>query len=228
MYTYISSILDVLPHLGYHRALVEFPMVYSRSSLVTCFIHTSICQSQSPSSSPSPLPRLVSLHLFSISMSLFLPCKQIHLYHFSGFHVYAFSVKYLVFSFWLTSLCMTDSRSIKSETFEPVFRAGYKSQAVLATEGSTCHAFLGWLLQNLCVSLCKQNFLKLIIKEHFSLQTQETQLLLGFLGFFFFWYSHFGGCINREIVFIGPQLTINVLVKTWPFGMATLCTYLCV
>ena len=151
-----------------HQA--EFPMLYSRFSLVTCFIHTSVYMSIPVSKfiPLSPSPFSVSTFVLYI-LSLFLPCKQIHLYHFSGFHVYAFNVKYVFFSFWFTSLCMTDSRSIKSETFKPVFRVSYKSQAVLATEGSTCHAFLGWLLQNLCVSLCKQNFLKLIIKEHFSL-----------------------------------------------------------
>ena len=54
-----------------------------------------ICQSQSPSSSTttprSPsFPSLVSMYLFSTSVSLFLPCKLVHLYHFSRFHIYAF------------------------------------------------------------------------------------------------------------------------------------------
>ena len=39
-----------------------------------------------------PLPRfphLVSIRFFSTSVSLFLPCKPVHLYHFSRFHIYA-------------------------------------------------------------------------------------------------------------------------------------------
>ena len=38
---------------------------------------------------PPFFPALVSVHLFSTSVSLFLLCKQIHLYHFSRFHIYA-------------------------------------------------------------------------------------------------------------------------------------------
>ena len=34
-------------------------------------------------------PLLVSIWLFSTSVSLFLPCKQVHLYRFSRFHLYA-------------------------------------------------------------------------------------------------------------------------------------------
>ena len=51
-----------------------------------------ICQSQSPNSSHHPtthFPPLVSIRLFSTSVSLFLPCKPLHLYHFSRFHIYA-------------------------------------------------------------------------------------------------------------------------------------------
>ena len=43
-----------------------------------------------PTTTPSlPLPPLVSICLFSTSVSLFLPCKPVHLYHFSRFHIYA-------------------------------------------------------------------------------------------------------------------------------------------
>ena len=58
------------------------------------YILVYICQSQSPNSShhhhsPMPLSPLVSIRLFSTSVSLFLPCKLVHLYHFSRFHIYA-------------------------------------------------------------------------------------------------------------------------------------------
>ena len=67
-----------------------------------------ICQSQSPDSyhHPSPTSPLVSIHLFSTSVSLFLPCKPVHLYHFSRFLIYAliydicFSLSDLLHSIW--------------------------------------------------------------------------------------------------------------------------------
>ena len=80
-----------------------------------------ICQPQSPSSShPTPFPPLVSIRLFSTSVSLFLPCKLVHLYHFSRFHIYAliydicFSLSDLLHS------CMTVSRSIHISTNDPI------------------------------------------------------------------------------------------------------------
>ena len=53
------------------------------------YIVVYIRQSQSRSSSHSPHPPLVSIHLFSTSVSPFLLCRQVHLYHFSRFHIYA-------------------------------------------------------------------------------------------------------------------------------------------
>ena len=66
---------------------VEFPVLYSRFSLVIYFIHITVYMSI-PISLFIPPPRpphLVSIRLFSASVSLFLPCKQVHLYHFSRF-----------------------------------------------------------------------------------------------------------------------------------------------
>ena len=71
---------------------------------------------------PTPLSPLVSIHLFSTSVSLFLPCKPVHLYHFSRFHIYAliydtcFSLSDLLHSVWQslgpsTSLQVTQVRS---------------------------------------------------------------------------------------------------------------------
>ena len=65
---------------------------------------------------------LVSIHLFSTSVSQFLPCRLVHLYHFSRFHIYAliydicFSLSDLLHSVWQsldssTSLQMAHSRS---------------------------------------------------------------------------------------------------------------------
>ena len=62
--------------VGSHQLSVLYIVVY-------------VYQSQSPNSSHLPSPRLVSIRLFSTSVSLFLLCKQVHLYHFSRSHIYA-------------------------------------------------------------------------------------------------------------------------------------------
>ena len=67
---------------------------------------------------PRRFPPLMSLRLFSTSVSLFLPCKPVHLYHFSRFHIHAliyvicFSLSDFLHSVWQsldpsTSLQMT-------------------------------------------------------------------------------------------------------------------------
>ena len=71
---------------------------------------------------PSRFPPLVSIRLFSTSVSLFLPCKPVHLCHFSRFHIYAltynicFYLSDLLHSVWQSldpsmSLQMTQFRS---------------------------------------------------------------------------------------------------------------------
>ena len=71
---------------------------YTAGSYQASVLYSSVytCQSQSPNSAHHHphltavfLP-LVSIRLFSTSVSLFLPCKPVHLYHFSSFHIYAF------------------------------------------------------------------------------------------------------------------------------------------
>ena len=85
--------------------------LYSRFLLVTYFIHISVHMSIPisqfiPPPPPSQFLPLVSLHLFSTSVSLFLPCKPVHLYHFSRFHICAliydicFSLSDLLHSVW--------------------------------------------------------------------------------------------------------------------------------
>ena len=49
---------------------------------------------------PPPLSLLVTISLLSISVTLFLPCKPVYLYHFSRFHIYA-----LIYDIWIT-LCL--------------------------------------------------------------------------------------------------------------------------
>ena len=55
-----------------------------------------------PSSTPRGCLPLVSIYLFSASVSLFLPCKPVHLYHFSRFYIYV-----LIYDISNTSSCYT-------------------------------------------------------------------------------------------------------------------------
>ena len=54
------------------------------------------------------LPLLLSIHLFSLFVSLFLLCKWVHLYDFSRLHI---KVIFIYFSFWLHFMIIV-SRSI--------------------------------------------------------------------------------------------------------------------
>ena len=75
--------------------LILFIFLYSRFLLVIHFIHISVYMSIPVSQFITPPPPdrhfhpLVSIHLFSTSVSQFLSCKLVHLYHFSRFHIYA-------------------------------------------------------------------------------------------------------------------------------------------
>ena len=64
-------------------------------------LHTQQCVYVNPTLPIHPaLPFcLGSIHLFSTSASLFLLCKQVHLYHFSRFHIYAL----------ICNICFSDS-----------------------------------------------------------------------------------------------------------------------
>ena len=104
--------------------------LYNRFLLVIHFTHISVYMSIPISqfiTPPSSLPLhhftpLVSIRLFSTSVSQFLPCKPVHLYHFSRFHKYAlvydicFSLSALLHTVWQSldpsmSLQMTQFRS---------------------------------------------------------------------------------------------------------------------
>ena len=78
-----------------------------------------------PPPQPSPcFPPLVSTCLFSTSVSLFLPCKPVHLYHFFRFHTYAlihdicFSISDLLHSTWQS---LGPSTSIQMTQFHPLY-----------------------------------------------------------------------------------------------------------
>ena len=65
---------------------------------------------------PTLLTPLLLLHLSSTSVSLFLFCRQYVYTNFLRLHIYQLTV----FSFGLTSLCMTVSRSIHLCTNNPI------------------------------------------------------------------------------------------------------------
>ena len=53
-----------------------------------CLLHSSVYMSVPTCHFTFVFPSLISIVLFSTSVSLFLLCKYIYLYHFSGFHIY--------------------------------------------------------------------------------------------------------------------------------------------
>ena len=81
--------------LFFYFIFLNFIFLYSRFLLVIYFIHISVYMSIPISQfihqpTEPHFPPVVSIRLFSTSVSLFLPCKLVHLYHFSRFHIYAF------------------------------------------------------------------------------------------------------------------------------------------
>ena len=121
MCTYIPSLLGLPPTpVGHHRAPGWAPC--ATQQLPTSFLlYTWYCVYVSATLPIHPilssfLP--VSTCLFCMLTCLFLPWKQIYLYHLSKSHIHA--LMYLLFYFWLTSFCMTDSRSIHVSGNDPV------------------------------------------------------------------------------------------------------------
>ena len=137
----------------FYFILFYFILFYfiQRFLLVIYFIQiVYICQSQSPNSShnhsyPCFLP-LVSILLFSTSVSLFLPCKPVHLYHFSRFHIYAliydicFSLSDWLHSVWpslgpSTSLQMTQFHSFLWLSNIPLYMCTTSSLSICLSMG---------------------------------------------------------------------------------------------
>ena len=82
---------------SFHFFVCEFYFIYflyNKFLLVIYFIHITVHMSNPisqfipPPPPPHHFPPLVSMHLFSTSGSLFLPCEPVRLYHFSKFHMY--------------------------------------------------------------------------------------------------------------------------------------------
>ena len=77
-------------------------------TMVQCYSFNSTCPL---------LPALYS-QTCSLSVSPFLPWKQVNQCHFSRFHIYI-NIQYLVFSFWLSLLYITGSRFIHLSSSDP-------------------------------------------------------------------------------------------------------------
>ena len=97
MYTYIPSLLHLPPTLPIPPLWVitepwaELPVMYSRFPLAIYFTHGSVFMPNLISQFIPPSPSSpMSTRLFSMSVFLFLPCKWVHLYHFSRFHIWLF------------------------------------------------------------------------------------------------------------------------------------------
>ena len=102
--------------LFYYFWIFEFYFIYFfiQQVLISHQFYTHQCIHVNPNrpihhtTTPPPrhFPPLVSIRLFSTSVSLFLPCKPVHLYHFSTFHIYVliydicFSLSDLLHSVW--------------------------------------------------------------------------------------------------------------------------------
>ena len=131
-----------------------FIFLYSRFLLVINFIHITVYMSipiaqfiTPPPPSPRCFPPLVSICLFSTSVSQFLPCKLVHLYHFSRFHIYAliygicFSLSGLLHSIWQsldpsTSQQMTQFRSFIWLSYIPLY--------ICTTSSLSIYPFIQW------------------------------------------------------------------------------------
>ena len=113
-----SHLLPIPTPLGFYRVPVWIPWVIQQIPIGCLLIYVSVYASMllSPFISPSlsSAPPL-SISLFSMSVSPFLLCEQIHQYHPSSSHYIFYiciNIQYLIFSFWLTSLCIIDSSFI--------------------------------------------------------------------------------------------------------------------
>ena len=85
MCLYLPSILSLPP-----LQVITLPVLCSNFPLASSLTHNSIYMSMLLSQFIPPSPCLtVSMSLFSISASPSFPCKLVHQYHFSRFHIYA-------------------------------------------------------------------------------------------------------------------------------------------
>ena len=91
MLRYISPIPRFLRVFFLFNFLIYFFIQQVLINFIHIIVYMSIPISQfipPPPPPPHGFPPLMSICLFSTSVSLFLSCKPVHLYHFSRFHIY--------------------------------------------------------------------------------------------------------------------------------------------
>ena len=122
IYIYVPLPLMVLPstplscHPSRSPESTKLSSLYIRFLLAVYFTHGSVYMSIPIFQFiPPSCPHMCSLclHLYSCSANRFI-CTIFQIPH-----IWV-NIKYLFFSFWLTSLCMTDPRSIHVSTKDPV------------------------------------------------------------------------------------------------------------
>ena len=123
IHTHISQHFWISLIFRSSHSIEEFPELHSRFSLLICLYIVSIvyiCQSKSPST-PQPAFRHLDVHTFVLYVCVFISALQIRSFipFFQIPHIRV-NIQYLLFSFWLTSLCMTVSRSIQVSTNDPI------------------------------------------------------------------------------------------------------------
>ena len=86
-----------------------------------------------PPHRPCHFAPLASIRLFSTSVSLFLPCKPVHLYHFSRFHIYAL----------IYHICFFPSDSLLIPGFGSPL-AGFETKPEIEKENCCSQERMGW------------------------------------------------------------------------------------
>ena len=123
----------------------------SRFLLVIRLIHISVYMWIPISKFITPAPAPVTFppwcpYLFSTSVSLLLPCKLVHLYHFSSFHIYAliynicFSLSDLLHSVWQS---LDPSTSQQMTQFHSFFRLSNIPLYICTTSSLSIHLSMG-------------------------------------------------------------------------------------
>ena len=133
-YAHVWSFLGSFPVSVITEYWIAFPVLSTRFSLAIYYIHgidsiyvyiyifQSQLDCQSPNSSLPPFfswcPYICSLHLclFCFANKIIYSASLDSIYH---MHI-CIKIWYLFLSFWLTSLCMTLSRSIHVSTNDPI------------------------------------------------------------------------------------------------------------
>ena len=125
LFSWTIHAFALFPH-SFFKILLYF---FIQQDLISHQFYTHQCIHVNPNlpiyhtttTTPRRFTPLVSICLFSTTVSQFLPCKPVHLYHFSRFHIYALiydicvSLSDLLHSVWQsldpsTSLQMTQFR----------------------------------------------------------------------------------------------------------------------